>query len=71
MPKATTSEEGRKARHRAERDQHLTDAEGAFDRAANVIADGKREIARSRGLLDKAADSDKPGKGKANAENSN
>ena len=42
----------RRAEQREARDQHLKDVEDSLDRASGLIEDSKREVQRSRDLLD-------------------
>ena len=42
----------RRAEQRQARDQHLKDVEASLDRASGLIEDSKREVQRSRDLLD-------------------
>jgi hypothetical protein len=41
----------RKARQRAARDKHLREVEASLVMAADLLAESKREIQRSRGLM--------------------
>jgi hypothetical protein len=45
-------ERSRRAEQREARDQHLRDVEDSLDRASGLIEDSKREVQRSRDLLD-------------------
>jgi hypothetical protein len=45
------TEEERRSRQRAVRDQHLADVEKSLRKASKMIRDSKREIQRSRQLM--------------------
>jgi hypothetical protein len=42
----------RRTRQRAMRDQHLRDVESSLNKASDLIAESRREVQRSRGLLE-------------------
>ena len=42
----------RRTRQRAARDQHLREVESSLSKASDLIAESRREVRRSRGLLD-------------------
>jgi hypothetical protein len=42
----------RRTRQRAVRDQHLREVESSLNKASDLIAESRREVRRSRGLLE-------------------